>query len=164
MKTVPSSPPERTPTDLAPKRTKVPSMQVYVLSIALASLAASGPKAASSSRPSPVSHGRSTDGLLHQNPSLLKRLPRRRFLLLALCLLVAAVKRTRRLSSCLPRVRTATQASTSRCRVFLASRPPRLLLCPSRQALKALCPQSTSHVCYRHASPVLFCLLSWHIS
>lgn len=106
-----------------PRQTKVPSMQAFALSIALASLVADGPREASNSRALQASHGRFLAGSLPRRklqslvlkirPLPLPRPPR------------VAPRKIRRMAKRSTVPATATAATTSRCKVSPATTPHR---------------------------------------
>lgn len=146
--TAPSSP-EPPPTDSAPRPTRAPSMLACVLSTAAESPAGSGPRAASSSRPSPAYTGKSTGGLLRPSPSPPSPLPRTASPpRLPPPPMAAAARRTRRTGSA-RRARattTAPRVPTSKCRACPASKLAHPRPCLSRQAHRG----RTSLKCYIH--------------
>lgn len=132
----------RLPTSLVPRQTKEPSTQAFEPSTGLASLAGSGPRAASNSKALQELPGKSHDGLRLREPILdlapKTLLPRR---------LKVATKRTKRKpepetkATVLP---TAIAVLMSRCKARQASKPRRQDPLPWRQHHNAIAP-SFSH-------------------
>lgn len=113
-------------TSWAPRPTKVPSTQVFVLLTDLASLVANGPRADSHSRALPVSCGKFLDGPHHPSPEMRKAKKN-----LAPTRLMEATKRTRRMATMKRAPVPAMLAATRRCRVYPASTPHRQRQSPS---------------------------------
>lgn len=137
----------RLPTSLVPRQTKEPSTRAFELSTGLASLAGSGPRAASNSRVLREFPGKSHDGLRLReptpDPAPKTLLPRR---------LKVATRRTRRKpetkATVLP---TATAVLTSRCKARPASKPRRQRPLLWRQHHNASLPRFSFSSCFLHS-------------
>ena len=114
-------------TNLGPKLTKALLMQVFVPSIALASLAASGPGAASGSKPLPAWSGRSTAGPPLTRTAMTQAVKTQQLPLpMPMPMPTAVARRTRRTAPAIRALSTATmEAATMRPRALLASTLPR---------------------------------------